>query len=199
MWGPAHPPRRPQECGAEQAPPGSSAAGVLAETSPSSWRRGVRRQPAAKVRPRRPSRRPFRGPGPRLPAADCTDGEPFAGARGPNTATTVAAPSAAVRAPGRFERRRRCGSPSHGAGRGLRREEPARDIRFRGRGLSSSQRRSTAELSAGSAFGLCAPCAALASAGLPAASPVPLVFPVNHAGAPDLAAHADGLQGPEAG
>ncbi|VCX37356.1 unnamed protein product, partial [Gulo gulo] len=130
----------------------------------------------------------FVGLGPRLRAPDSTDGEPFPGARCLLSAVTTSALE--DRAPGyRGLRKRRW--PGDGAGRGLGPFGSAGNIRFRGRGHPTARLRGSPELPVVSDTSACGPRVPAALARLPA-------FSASHVGASELAAHTNGLQGPEA-
>lgn len=173
-----------RERGAEQAPPGSLSAGVLAKQSPSPWRRRARRQPldlggAVEA-----------GFG----ARGCGSQHPTAPTANPSRARDASTrprlsptqPSrAARRAPANHENAGRLATMQGGA--------PGRP----GLGeTSASGAAAIAPLGSSCPYGCTgvrAPAPRVPELRLlPASS-------ASHVGAPELAAHPDGLQGPEAG
>lgn len=122
------------------------------------------------------------GPGPRLPAAGSADGEPFPGAR---CLLAAAAASPAGRAPGASLSPQRGARSGGGAGRGLGPRGAAGNIRFRGRGHRAPRLRGPAVLRL-------APEPRGHGPRVAAALRRPPAFSASHAGASELAPHADG-------
>lgn len=168
------------ESHAQQAPTGQPDRPGPPEARPSLWRRGARRRPlgaGARPRGRPPPRSPLPG-GPLAPTGARCSGR-------------VAAPALESSAPDPRDPRGRT-SAGDGAGRGRGLSLPDGDIRFRGHGRGTEGLGGAAGQRSVSQSESPAP-------GKPAFPALLSRFSAHHAGASELAAHPDGLQGAEAG